>query len=103
MPRGVPNLFVPFLVLVEVVRIVVRPVTMGIRLLVNLSMGALLMDFLGGIVELVMLSCLGWSLFGKVCINVVVGLLWLWEMFVSFMQAYIFCAVYELYAGDHVR
>lgn len=102
-PRGVPGVFVPFLAVVEVVRIAVRPVTMGIRLLVNLSIGALLIDFVGGIVEVVILGCWRWSMFGKFCINVVLGLLWLWEMFVSFIQAYIFCAVFDLYAGDHVR
>lgn len=56
-PRGVPGFFVPFLRVVEAVRIAVRPVTIGLRLLVNLSIGALLMDFVGGVVEMVMLGC----------------------------------------------
>lgn len=56
-PRGVPGGFVPFLAVVEVIRIIVRPITIGIRLLVNLSIGALLMDFVGGLAEIVVLGC----------------------------------------------
>ena len=56
-PKGVPEGFVPFLVLVEVVRIVARPVTMGMRLLVNLSIGTLLIEFLCHYVQMVVLGC----------------------------------------------
>ena len=36
-------------------------------------------------------------------VNVPIGSLWRWEIFVRFIQAYIFCAVFDLYANDHVR
>lgn len=71
-----PGLFIPFLAVIEVVRIVVRPITIGFRLLVNLSMGALLIEFLRGPVEIIVLGCWGWSPVGKVFAAGSLGLLW---------------------------
>lgn len=47
LPRGAPALLNPFLVLVETVRIMVRPITLSVRLSANMRAGHIILGLLG--------------------------------------------------------
>lgn len=95
-PIGSPALLNPFLCLIELVRNLVRPITLAVRLTANLRTGHILMGLLGlgfvnrgaGVRRLIM----------------VVGLFYfIFEMGVCFIQSYIFTLLPTLYADEHPR
>nr|YP_009353576.1 ATP synthase F0 subunit 6 [Ellobium chinense]AQX92063.1 ATP synthase F0 subunit 6 [Ellobium chinense] len=93
-PSGAPSALIPFLVLIETVSIVIRPLTLTVRLIANISAGHIVlsliancltsMSFLAGVS--VFLISVGYTLF---------------EVFVCFIQAYIFTLLVSLYAQEH--
>lgn len=93
-PLGAPVFLSPFLCLIELVRIVVRPLTLCVRLTANLSTGHILVGLLGS---------------GFVFRNFSLGLLilfivtfyFLFELGVCFVQAYIFTLLPTLYLDEH--
>ena len=93
-PLGAPAILSPFLCIIELVRILVRPFTLAVRLTANLSTGHILLALLGtaftksGLVLIVLLSILG--LFYVI-----------FEIAVCLIQAYIFTLLTTLYANDH--
>lgn len=81
-PDGVPILLSWFIVLVEIVRILIRPITLSVRLIANIRVGHLLLSLCG-------LFCLvvsGGIFYGKI----VIWLLILLELLTAFIQAYVF-------------
>lgn len=95
-PIGSPALLNPFLCLIELVRNLVRPITLAVRLTANLRTGHILMGLLG----------LGFVNRGVLVrgLVVVVGLFYfIFEMGVCFIQSYIFTLLPTLYADEHPR
>lgn len=84
-PAGTPLALIPLIVGVESVRIVIRPVSLSVRLISNIISGHLLMSLLG--------NC------GLVFIAVQLGF-FLFEVFVCFIQAYVFSGLLSLYRGE---
>jgi len=93
-PLGAPAIISPFLCLIELVRLIVRPLTLAVRLTANLRTGHILIRLLGtGIVRSplpvrILLIALG----SAYCI---------FEIGVCFVQAYIFSLLPTLYADEH--
>nr|AJY78509.1 ATP synthase F0 subunit 6 [Cucullaea labiata] len=95
-PVGAPLVAVPFLVWVEVVSKVVRPITLSVRLLVNMVGGHLILSLCGVMVLLMMsASVVGWLFFCFFLMFVS-----LFEMVVCFLQAYVFGLLVGLYAEE---
>lgn len=85
-PEGAPLPLIIFLVLVEVVSRLIRPITLAIRLTANISAGHILIALLGGARPAV------WGL----------GVLYfLFEFAICGVQAYIFFFLLQLYADEH--
>lgn len=92
-PLGTPGVLMPFMVLVELVRNIIRPITLSVRLAANMVAGHLLMVLLGGfILSQNFFSFLGTSLVGLV--------LTLLEIAVCFIQAYVFVTLLTLYSVE---
>lgn len=93
-PTGAPAALIPFLVLIETVRMLIRPLTLTVRLIANIRAGHIVMSLISnclssvGILTIVPLLAVnvGYTIF---------------EVFVCFIQAYIFSLLIKLYAEEH--
>nr|YP_004935007.1 ATP synthase F0 subunit 6 [Salinator rhamphidia]AEQ93901.1 ATP synthase subunit 6 [Salinator rhamphidia] len=93
-PSGAPGALIPFLVLVETVSILIRPLTLTVRLVANISAGHIVLSLIANC-----LSSLS-VMMGSMVFLISVGYN-LFEVFVCFIQAYIFTLLLGLYAEEH--
>lgn len=94
-PSGAPFLLVPLLVLIETISILIRPLTLAVRLIANISAGHIVLCLVANTLTatraampLILLNALN------------VGYI-LFEFFVAFIQAYIFTLLLSLYGAEH--
>jgi len=88
-PSSTPSLLIPFLVLIERLRSVIRPLTLAIRLVANIVAGHLLLCLLGG----------RFSPTSPLTVSLVIILLSL-ELGVALIQAYVFILLSSLYREE---
>nr|UWM10882.1 ATP synthase F0 subunit 6 [Cuneopsis celtiformis] len=88
LPIGTPVFLCPLMVLIESVSILVRPITLAVRLVANITMGHLVLGLMGanGIIG---------------AGSLVFGAYVLFEFFVCGLQAYVFILLVNLYSEDH--
>lgn len=91
-PSGVPLPLLPLLIPIELISYLARPITLSIRLAANMTAGHLLLKVVAGFV--VTLGVMGAPL-----VLVLVGLIG-FEVFVAFLQAYIFTILTCVYLHD---
>ena len=88
-PAGVPTVMAPLIVPIEIISNLSRPFSLTIRLVVNMSVGHIILKVLGGFV--VSMGILGFlPLIGDLCIIA-------FEMFVALLQAYIYTVLSCVY------
>lgn len=92
-PQRTPVVLIPFIVLIESIRNVIRPVTLSIRLSANIIAGHLLITLLGN------LLASSASITLAVMMIVQLALVRL-EIAVSVIQAYVFSILITLYVGE---
>lgn len=92
-PLGTPAPLIPFIVLIEIVRNIIRPITLSVRLAANMIAGHLLLTLLGS--QLVSSS---YSIF--LFILAAQFLLIVLESAVACIQAYVFSVLTTLYASE---
>ena len=93
MPSGTPYILIPFIVLIETVRSVIRPLTLSVRLAANIVAGHLLLTLLSSqappsrvfLITPVILSL------------ILLGVL---ESAVAIIQAYVFRVLRTLYVNE---
>lgn len=93
-PQGTPIPLIPFIVIIESIRLIIRPITLSIRLTANIIAGHLLLSLLGSSGQLI-------SRF--ILINIIIFsqiLLYILEISVSIIQAYVFSILSTLYRRD---
>jgi len=91
-PISTPTLLVPFMVLVEIVRRVIRPLTLAVRLAANMIAGHLLIALLGG-------RATG-PLAALAPILIALVALFLLELAVSLIQSYVFSVLSTLFINE---
>lgn len=93
-PQGTPFILIPFIVIIESISLIIRPFTLAIRLTANIIAGHLLLSLLGSsgqiinnflIILLIILSQV---------------LLFILELSVSLIQAYVFSILSTLYRRE---
>ena len=92
-PLGTPPVLMPFMVLIELTRRVIRPLTLSVRLAANIIAGHLLLSLLAGQAESTTLVVL------SLVISCLV-LLCILECAVSLIQAYVFRVLSSLYINE---
>nr|ADL62603.1 ATP synthase F0 subunit 6 [Utterbackia peninsularis] len=97
-PTGSPLGLIPLLIMIESVSILIRPVTLGVRLAANITMGHLMLHVIGEYV--VTFYCEGF-IFGGFLGSLVMWGYVIFEFAVSFLQAYVFVLLVGLYSSDH--
>lgn len=88
-PYGTPGMLLIFMVIVERIRSVIRPLTLSVRLGANIIAGHLLIVLLGG------MACGFEPILGVVVLGQI--LLLVLEVAVAVIQAYVFCTLFILY------
>lgn len=95
-PKGVPNVLLPFIILIEVISHLIKPVSLGVRLFANLMSGHSLLNILSSFV--VGLSKIHFF-FGLIPFIVVLLVCFL-EVGIAFLQAYVFCVLLCIYLNE---
>nr|YP_009234190.1 ATP synthase F0 subunit 6 [Aegista aubryana]AMB49889.1 ATP synthase F0 subunit 6 [Aegista aubryana] len=94
-PAGAPMLLLPFLVLIETISILIRPLTLTVRMIANISAGHIVLGLMANASTAFMSSLFILALpFGMLAYT-------MFEFFVSMIQAYIFTLLITLYSDEH--
>lgn len=93
MPQGTPIVLIPFIVVIESVRRIIRPVTLSVRLMANIIAGHLLLTLIRGSIQVIFLRRV-------ICIRVFQVLLVVLEVAVAAIQAYVLVVLRVLYASE---
>ncbi len=98
-PSGVPIAIMPFVILIEIISFISRPITLCVRLFANMLAGHILLKVFAGFI--VMLGAAGgiYTAVGVLPFAMVVALTAL-EFLVAFLQAYVFAILTCIYLGD---
>ncbi len=98
-PSGVPTLLLPFMVVIEVISFLSRPISLSLRLFANMLAGHIAMKvFAGFIVMMTASGVVGW--FGAVLPLAMVVALTALEFLVAALQAYVFAVLTCIYLND---
>jgi len=92
-PKGVPIVLLPLIVVIEIISYLSRPVSLSVRLFANMMAGHTMMKVFGGFV--ISLGLLG----GWLPLGFSVALTGL-EILVAFLQAYVFAILTCIYLND---
>ena len=92
-PKGTPVVLVPFIVLIEIVRNFMRPLTLSVRLAANIVAGHLLLVLVRGPMPRLRYGILALAFIGLIALIVL-------ELGVSFIQAYVFITLSSLYIDE---
>ena len=92
-PQRTPNILIPFMVLIESIRNIIRPLTLAVRLMANIVAGHLLITLLGNQTasarNIVLISLISTQI-----------LLLTLESAVAFIQSYVFAVLSTLYSSE---
>lgn len=91
-PHGAPKILLPFLVPIEIMSYLVRPISLSVRLFVNMMAGHTMLKVFAGFV-------VAMGVFGVAPLLVVIGVTIL-ELAIALIQAYIFAVLSTLYLRD---
>lgn len=92
-PLGTPIILIPFIVLIESIRNIIRPITLSVRLAANLTAGHLLLILLGERIvnnKIVIIITVTAAQFALITL----------EAAVAVIQAYVFATLSTLYASE---
>uniref|UniRef100_UPI0030FF1A4A ATP synthase F0 subunit 6 n=1 Tax=Synergus nanlingensis TaxID=3135082 RepID=UPI0030FF1A4A len=92
-PQGTPYMLMPFMVLIESVSNLIRPMTLSIRLSANIIAGHLLMT-------LISKSMINLNLIIIILMILIQSILVILEIAVSFIQSYVFTILSSLYSSE---
>nr|QFG38898.1 ATP synthase F0 subunit 6 [Colus islandicus] len=98
LPMGAPAPLNPFLVIIETVSIMVRPITLSVRLTANMSAGHIVLTLIGNYLTASFFLSSFFSMLFLLSIQV---LYTIFEFGISMIQAYIFCLLITLYSDEH--
>jgi F-type H+-transporting ATPase subunit a len=101
-PKGVPKLILPAIVVIEVLSFLSRPVSHSVRLFANMLAGHITLQvFAGFIIMLAGAGILGWL--GAALPFIMVIMLTALELLVAFLQAYVFAILTCIYLNDAIH
>lgn len=98
-PTGAPAAIRPFLVFIEFISYFARVLSLSIRLFANMTAGHTLMKILAGYVYVMLLALSAWSFAGLIVLSLLFVIVLL-EIFIAFLQAYVFVMLLCVYLND---
>lgn len=93
-PSNTPPILIPFIVIIEFISLIIRPITLSIRLTANIIAGHLLLSLLGTSGQQIS------NIFIFISIIITQIILYILEISVSFIQAYVFSILSLLYRRE---
>nr|YP_010490501.1 ATP synthase F0 subunit 6 [Smilium sinense]UWM12987.1 ATP synthase F0 subunit 6 [Smilium sinense] len=93
LPLGTPVVLMPFMVMIETISNIIRPITLSVRLAANLTAGHLILILLGE-------SMVSSSMMSLIPTILVQFCLFILEAAVAMIQAYVFVTLSTLYASE---
>ena len=102
-PRGIPIYILPFVVLIEIMSFLSRPLSHSLRLFANMLAGHITLKVFAGFVALlgVSLGALGWI--GGVLPLALTVAIYALEILFAFLQAYVFAILTCIYLNDGIH
>nr|CAB0049846.1 ATPase6 [Sepia pharaonis] len=98
LPLATPTFLIPFLPIIETLSIMVRPITLSIRLAANISAGHIILTLIGDyLTTLILMNNYMISVF---VLFIQIGY-FIFEIGISIIQGYIFSLLITLYTDDH--
>nr|QXJ42357.1 ATP synthase F0 subunit 6 [Sepioloidea lineolata] len=98
LPLGTPMFLIPFLPVIESLSILVRPITLSIRLAANISAGHIILTLVGDYLTISIL--LNSYLISLLVMFIQMGY-FIFEIGIGIIQGYIFSLLITLYTDDH--
>nr|YP_010944807.1 ATP synthase F0 subunit 6 [Bathothauma lyromma]YP_010944813.1 ATP synthase F0 subunit 6 [Bathothauma lyromma]WMC20941.1 ATP synthase F0 subunit 6 [Bathothauma lyromma]WMC20947.1 ATP synthase F0 subunit 6 [Bathothauma lyromma] len=98
MPLGTPTFLMPFLPIIETLSMLVRPITLSIRLAANISAGHIILTLIGDYLAVSLLSN------NYMILTLIMGVqigYFIFEIGIGIIQGYIFSLLITLYTDDH--
>lgn len=95
-PIGCPIILRPLIVIIEFISLIIRPITLSVRLSANILAGHLLIHLLTDF----SLYLLNFTFFSIVPITILLVILNLLEIRVSIIQPYILCILINIYLAE---
>lgn len=92
-PQGTPSVLIPFIVLIETIRNVIRPGTLAVRLTANIIAGHLLLTLIGNTGNSLSTFILSFLIFGQIALLIL-------ESAVAIIQSYVFAVLRTLYSRE---
>lgn len=92
-PQGTPSVLMPFIVLIETIRNVIRPGTLAVRLTANIIAGHLLLTLIGNTGNSLSTFILSFLIFGQIALLIL-------ESAVAIIQSYVFAVLRTLYSRE---
>lgn len=100
-PSGVPGVILPFVVFIEVLSFISRPISLSIRLFANILAGHITLKVFAGFI--VTLGASGWWAPVAILPLVMTVALTALEVLVAVLQAYVFAILTSLYLNDAIH
>lgn len=101
-PSGVPAFLLPFIVLIEVISFLSRPISLSLRLFANMLAGHIALKvFAFFVVGLASAGVVGW--FGATLPFFMIVALYALELLVAMLQAYVFAVLTSIYLNDAIH
>nr|YP_010192451.1 ATP synthase F0 subunit 6 [Oxyloma wujiaquensis]QZO77380.1 ATP synthase F0 subunit 6 [Oxyloma wujiaquensis] len=95
LPSGAPMGLSPFLILIETVSIIIRPLTLTVRLMANISAGHIVLALISNVLVSSLNSVSSYLL------TLLMMFYYMFEYFVAIIQGYIFTLLISLYMEEH--
>jgi F-type H+-transporting ATPase subunit a len=92
-PQSTPGTLIPFIVIIETIRNIIRPGTLAVRLIANIVAGHLLITLLGNQTA----NAANFILIGLLITQILLLVL---ECAVAIIQSYVFAVLSTLYASE---
>jgi F-type H+-transporting ATPase subunit a len=93
-PQGVPVVMAPLIVPVEIISLLSKPFSLTVRLVINMSVGHIILKVLGGFI-------ISMGIFGFIPLAADMGII-MFEMFVALLQAYIYTTLSCVYLSQAI-
>ena len=100
-PSGVSPVLLPFIVLIEIISFVSRPISLSVRLFANMLAGHITLKVFGGFVAM-LLGAGAYAVISPLPLIAIV-LLTAFELLVAFLQAYVFAILTCVYLNDAIH
>jgi F-type H+-transporting ATPase subunit a len=98
-PSNVPSVLLPFLVIIEVVSFLIRPISLSLRLCANMMAGHISLNIIGSFSFALFFSYFTFGYIGAWFLMVVIFML---ELGIAFLQSYVFLMLVCVYLNDAI-